>query len=256
MNKTLKICLLVLLLTTGTGYAQKLPGVQQGGVFAPADIKIDGKATEWGDKFQAYNNATEIFYTVANDNENIYLIVQAKYHDIVDKILRGGLTFTINHTIKKNDKEAIAFTYPVLRNADMSNVANLYTRRFNEEKEAKGTAVAVSDLNTLFGANSKNILLVGIKDIPDSSISVYNEEHIKAVGLFDANVNYTYELAIPLKYLNLPNNGTTAFSYHIKLNEPVAMNHALSANAPLPPPIMTTQLVATDFWGEYTLVKK
>ena len=56
--------------------AQKLPNVQQASLRAPENVKVDGKPTEWGDKLQAYNKATDVFYTIANDYNNLYLIIQ------------------------------------------------------------------------------------------------------------------------------------------------------------------------------------
>jgi len=52
--------------------AQKLPEVQTVNLRAPAGIKIDGKPTEWDSKFQAYNKSTNAFYTIANDDDNLY----------------------------------------------------------------------------------------------------------------------------------------------------------------------------------------
>ena len=55
MKKILSILFAVI---TFTATAQKLPNVQATSLRAPANIKIDGKATEWNDKFQAYNHST------------------------------------------------------------------------------------------------------------------------------------------------------------------------------------------------------
>lgn len=244
---------LFLLLFSASVYAQKLPSKQQGNLIAPAGIKIDGKATEWDNKFQAYNNATDVFYTIANNDEILYLTVQANDRNIVDKILRGGITFTVNHTINKKDKDAVSVTYPVLRDDAASNVLNTFARKSNEYREADKKSVNVDDLNQSFDARSKLINIAGIKSITDEAISVYNEESIKAVSKFDGNLSYTYELGIPLKYLNLPGNGSNKFSYHIKVNEIAVIK--VSANAQLAPPTSTASLATTDFWGEYTLAK-
>lgn len=78
--------------------AQKLPTVQKSSLRAPSNIKIDGETTEWGDKFQAYNTATDIFYTMANDDRGLYLVVQSGDPKIIQR-LTGGITLTIqkNH---------------------------------------------------------------------------------------------------------------------------------------------------------------
>ena len=94
--------------------AQKLPNIQQTSIRAPASIKIDGKATEWRDEFQAYNKATEIYYTISNDSEKLYLTVQAIDLDIINKIVCGGITLTINGTGKMKDQGGKVITFPAL----------------------------------------------------------------------------------------------------------------------------------------------
>jgi len=246
---------LFILLNSAAAYGQKLPSKQQGSILAPATIKIDGKATEWDNKFQAYNNATDVFYTLANNDEVLYLIIQARERDVVDKILRGGITLTVNHTINKNDGGAISITYPILRDDAASNVLNTFARKSNEHRGADKKSINVDALNQTFDAKSKLIQIAGIKTITDDAISIYNENGIKASAKFDDQLSYTYELAIPLKYLMLPDNGANKFSYHIKVNEPAAMSRPNNSSVP-PPPMLTTSIATTDFWGEYKLAKK
>jgi hypothetical protein len=220
-----------------------------------ANIKIDGKATEWGDKFQAYNNATDILYTLANNDDVIYLTVQAKQKDIISKILGGGISFTV----KNSTKETVSVTYPVLRDADQLNVVSFFINKLSEHQSVNASEFSVDLLNKKLDTKSKLINVAGIKTIADGSISVYNQDNIKAVAQFDGNMVYTYELALPLKYLSLPKNGK--FSYQIKINESVEPK--LSVGDQLPPPIavrggvspVPSNSFSTDFWGEYTLVK-
>jgi hypothetical protein len=253
---TLKSVLpMLLLLVSSIIDAQSLPNVQKTSLRSPGNIKVDGKAAEWGNKFQAYNKATDIFYTLSNNDETLYLTVQAKYHDVFDKILRGGLTFTINHTLSKRDPAHVSVTYPVLRGADMAAVTNLVVHKIYPLKNGETSSIIkIDDLNALMDAKSKVINICGIKAIPDDAISVYNTDGIKAVSQFDDKIIYTYELAIPLKYLELPNNGSEGFSYNIKINEP--SNAPVSHNGPPPPPMAMSTLATTDFWGEYVLAKK
>jgi hypothetical protein len=51
--------LLLAVLAFANANAQKLPNVQQVSLRAPANIKIDGKATEWSG-FKALNTATDV----------------------------------------------------------------------------------------------------------------------------------------------------------------------------------------------------
>jgi len=83
------------LLSVSFAYAQKLPSVQPNSLRAPANVKIDGIPTGWGETLQAYNKSTELHYTIANDDENLYLTVQATNPRVIQKLLMTGLTFRL-----------------------------------------------------------------------------------------------------------------------------------------------------------------
>jgi hypothetical protein len=239
--------------------AQNLPNKQEKSLRAPTDIKIDGMATEWNDKFQAYSNAVDVFYTLSNDDTNIYLTVKAKYRNIIDKILRGGITFIVNSGVNKKDKNSVSITYPVLEGTDMFVVANKFSSKCNEYEETKNGTIKVDDLNEIFQTKEKLIAVTGVETIIDPSISIYNSDGIKTVALFDNKMGYTYELALPIVYLKLPNSGKDAFSYRIKINE-VPIHRPLvitnSTPPPPPPPVPISTLATTDFWAQYILAKK
>jgi len=253
--KTVIISLLsVLAISAG---AQKLPNKQKQSLWAPADIKIDGNATEWKNQFQAYNKAVDLFYTVSNDDKYLYLTIRAKYQDIIDKILRGGITLDIKPESSKSNDDLVSITYPILEGTDMFMVTNKFASKHTAFEEAKDSLVNVNDLNVLFEAKEKLIAIKGIESITEPAISVYNETGIKTAALFDNETNFTYELAIPLKYLKLPPGSVKLFKYHVKVNEaPEISRSARNANVPPPPPVPMTTFATTDFWGDYTLATK
>lgn len=273
--KKASISLMALILFPGFfAMAQKLPNVQQGSVRAPENIKIDGKATEWGNRFQAYNNSTEIFYTVANDDNNLYLVIHATKPEIINKIILGGVTFTINSSDKKNDKKGIAITFPTFYKNKRPYI-NLKNRPQPTKDTVMNNMRADSFMHVInkeLTDKSKMIEIEGIKPIADSVISVYNQEGFKAAALFDRQINYTHELAIPIKYLGLSIDKPVIFHYNIKLNGATANNAhiQLTSNgrfmvvtrgddAPyliLASPQYMSYAYPTDFGGEYTLVKK
>src|SRR5260221_3908569 len=97
-----KIVLFGFLFTTisAIANAQKLPKVQRISVRAPKNIKIDGTSREWeNDTFRAYNASDRIYYTMSNDDHNLYLIVRATGVFEDDKVIRGGVTLTISHSL-------------------------------------------------------------------------------------------------------------------------------------------------------------
>jgi hypothetical protein len=254
-----------------TANAQKLPNVQKASIRAPADIKIDGKTTEWNGKFQAYNHATDIYYILSNDNNKLYLTVRAENQTIIQKILLGGITLVVNPADKKDDKNGATITFPVFDKKDRPNI-NLMSKPVPTKNKAINKMLLDSFMrvtNTKLTDKLKEIEITGVKALPDSMLSIYNDVGIKAAALFDNQINYTYELAVPLKYLGLL---TDKFRYHIELNG-AATNHAtirLNRNGSqyvvsggggpsyviLNTPQYAGMVFPTDFWGEYTLAKK
>ncbi|GAB3933248.1 hypothetical protein [Mucilaginibacter myungsuensis] len=254
----LKLVLLLTLVSL-SAYAQKLPNKQTASLRAPATIKIDGKTDEWKDQFQAFNSALLANYTLSNDDENLYLIIKVKPFLVVDKIIRNGVVFTINHTVDKKDTAAVVITYPMLQRADRNAIANKFNMSIGVHDATDDKSDPVQTLNTLMAKRSKNIGVKGIKEIADDSISVYNDTGVKAAAKFAKPLTYVYELAIPLKYLNLPNNGAGAFSYHIQFKAGAGLGNTtfVSTRSDLlpPPPINSVSVADTDMWGQYKLAR-
>jgi len=255
--------LLVVAMCLGlTARAQKLPNVQQGGMLASANVKVDGKADEWNNAFQAYNKSTSIFYSLVNNNDNLYLVIQAKDKTAIGKILGGGLTLSISNKAGA----LISITTPATTAPIRSNIA-----------KATGSPDPISDslltqLNIGLQNSFKEIKLSGIAAIPDSAISVYNDYGIKVSGRVNTDKAYSCELAIPLKYLNTLINGGS-FNYNITLNgirfgasgmriDGQAVDQASPAvaaimmNIKLDGSPMMELASSTDFSGSYTLIKK
>jgi len=250
-NKT-ALTVLLFSIVSSISYAQKLLNVQQISVRAPATLKIDGKAGEWDGQLQAYNKATDIFYTMANDNENLYLIVQAEKPRIIQKILTVGLTYPL---VGRN------YLLSILNNAG-DKIA--YKPRGMRDEVLTRTDSTVAIANKTYNANSTTIKVKGVNDLADTLISVYNEQHIKVAAAFDNKGVFTYELAVPLKFLGLSIADLQKFNYNIKLNsqriEQRGLGYTVTFDYSHGDPVSTDLDqdldTTTDFWGEYTLAKK
>jgi beta-lactamase regulating signal transducer with metallopeptidase domain len=181
---------------------------------APADINIDGKPSEWNNQFQVFNENTEIFYTISNDNDNLYLKVKATNIDIINKIICGGVTLTINDSGAMNDQEGKAITFPTLDKDFFSgNEPPIYLDR-PWNMQADSFIVA---LNRQLTSRLKNMRVTGVAAIPNHLLPIDNSRGIKAKALVDNEMNFTYELAMPLKYLGLSVNQKRSFFYNIRL---------------------------------------
>jgi len=279
LNLSTRVALCLISAIT-TASAQKLPNVQQVSVRAPTNIKIDGKLDDWGGKLQAYNRATEAYYTIANDDDNLYLVIHIDKTYIINKAISGSITLTINNSGKKNDENCPAISFPLL------NIKSGSIIRSNLKKETQAVDSVVMASNNELANNAKEIKLSGINGITDTLtgthtknfeyfhsyplfylpggyyINAHNNHGIKAATAFESKWGFTYELQVPLKYLNISRG--KKFSYNIRLNGPMAKNGKLAAGYVMvrihKDGVTTTQdqdmLYPTDVWGEYTLANK
>lgn len=266
---------LLLLATSLLVTAQNLPNVQKESLRAPANIKVDGRATEWGNRFQAYNKTTQIFYTIANDDNNLYLTVQATEPVIIQKIITHGMVFSVNNSNK--DIKPLSVTFPILTNADYGRIiTNLNTdpaRNLTDSSAIrKRNDSLVYAMNNQLTSKLKEIGVENIPGITDTRISVYNETGIKAITFFENKKTLTCEFAIPVKLLAQ----TEKLNYTIKLNGSISdreNNVTTEVNGGYirrsSPGSMTVEIKATphalallaigdptEFSGEYTLAKK
>lgn len=112
---------------------------------------------------------------------------------------------------------------------------------------------------------------IGVKGIKGlDTLSIYNEDNIKAVASFNNRRVYTFELSISLKHLGMLQNSSDVFSYHITLNgfkkmtaslvvRPTDTPEMIAEGQRLMAPVIAANLrltSPTDFWGKYTLVQK
>lgn len=264
-----------------TAAAQKLPNVQPTGVRAPENIKIDGKTTEWDNQFKAYNHATDVFYTLSNDDTHLYLTIQATESSIISKIMGGGITFTVQKSGKKNDKDGVSITYPIFDKKDRPS-AGMKMRMTMENGVSKTETSSDPVTDSAIIARNKQLdeksKVIGVTGIPglDTLISVYNEDGIKTGERFNKTGAYTYELSVDLKLLGISVADASKFAYHIRLNgissfgtPTIKIQGGDGSQASAAATAAATEQVMaklnammgpaatpTDFWGEYTLVKK
>lgn len=256
--------------TPNTTFAQNLPKVQEESIQAPSNIKIDGKTTEWGDSFQAYNTNNRIYYTISNDDNNLYLTLLTSDGYANEKV-KFGISFTASLSAAKNNETNAVVTFPIPIPSEKSNPLGANIRMaWRLKNDTTNLALAKIDslrssLNAMMNDAFKEINVNGIKEIQEPTISIYNLEGIKVAAQFNEEMQYTYELAIPLKYLSNYINDGHKFTYNIKLN-------GLYGQKPygnqLPPPVLIGNPMEvmdidnryvnypTDFSGEYTLLKE
>lgn len=196
--------------------AQKINTVEQGAVPAPDKVKVDGKIDEWGD-LQAYNKTTKIYYTLANDNKNLYLVVKSTDLQNSAKIMGGGVSLTINTSDKKKEENAYSVRFPILERSKMRGIRRPRGSNANTVMDSVSIAEAAAARKQAIAA-IKEISVLGFKDITDTLISIYNEYGIKAAAAYDDAGDLQFEISIPLSLLNLSTDKPKEFAYNLKVN--------------------------------------
>lgn len=269
------VCILLLTVCSARTNAQKLPSVQNTGFLAPGIIKIDGKADDWGNQFQANNKHNHIEYTIANNQTYLYLVLQTADKATINKIAACGLSLIITGA-KKDVSNALTITFP--QHPPGGGPLLGYTKPDADNKQERQLFFdsLMNLANQRIETTFKFIGITGTSLLPDSSISKYNLDGIKAAARLDNKLVFTYELAIPLKYLK-DHLLADKFSYDIKFNG-VETDHKLEYIRREGNPrgdIIVFQsggqfyqlgktndadimfyAYSTDFWGEYNLVAK
>jgi hypothetical protein len=268
--------------------AQKLPAIQQKSLRAPADIKIDGKAIDWGNKFEARNPTTELLYTIANDDKKVYLVVQTDVNDVYNRISNGGIKLVIQKNGRKNEDGAAIVKFPFQEKpGELTFNSSVYLFTVSSDavdirKTAVQKPVSAEQADSIMKANNAK-LAAGTKWIytnniagVDTLLSVYNDKGVGAAVAFDNKKVYTLEMAIDLKLLGLTSEKGEKFSYHLVVNgtpNKFGLGNQITVRATsnvLGSTQVTDQIrnanesintamapryATTDFWGEYTLAK-
>ncbi len=243
MKKILTITAMLALICAAT-HAQdkKLKDVQEVSLWAPAGVKADGKLVEWNNSFQAFNKTTKLYYTISNDEKNIYLAIKSTDPMNNNKILAGGITIAVNTEGKKKVENTYNITYPVV--APLISVqrqgnpgggqGGRITMNIGGGPGGPGGAGGMRAMmggtpgepvdSAMLAARKKALLaykeikVSGFKDIADSLISLYNEHGIKTMANYDTEGNFLYEVAIPLKLMGLAVGSTNELAYNVKVN--------------------------------------
>lgn len=164
---------------------------------------IDGQLNDWKDSLELYNNTARLYYSLSNDNENIYLAIKNNSRENLMTILATGISFSAN--IESNKKNPPKITFPVVDRTPGKK------RNTTEQPEPE-------EMQKEILSRIKEVRVSGFKEIIDGGISLYNTYGIKAATGFDSKNNLVQEIAIPLSLLGLQTGNNEPVSYSIRIN--------------------------------------
>ena len=174
-------------------------------------FKADGISNEWNEPLNQYNDATKLAFAIANDDKNLYIIIESLDPQTTFSVLRGGITLNINTEGKK--KDGVKLTFPLMERPAMPK----------ERDEHSGHAVLSPDGNAEMhdpATMNKGIRISGFKNIPDGELAAINQDGIETGMSIHPNRDLIYELSIPLTQLDVGLDTKKPLVYNIKINEP------------------------------------
>ncbi|MFI5159055.1 MAG: hypothetical protein ACHQF4_09325, partial [Sphingobacteriales bacterium] len=214
----------------------------------------------------------QLWYTIANDDNNVYLDIKSTDFDNNNKILAGGISFTLNAEGKKRTKNAFIITFPIIKSSG-ARISRGGRRGGFGEDETPDTAAIVTQQNQSL-ATSKEISAIGFAGITDTLVSIYNEYGIKVAANIDGKGVLVYELSIPIKLLKITADDKNELAYNIKLNGLPLSGGGFGGSGGHHggggggfgggsggfgdgrSTDVSDMMSPTDFWGKYTLVTK
>jgi hypothetical protein len=181
----------------------------------PGKINIDGNLSDWGDSLRYYNPEKKLNYTLANDQQNLYLAIRFNDRMEQERIMRAGLTWSVNPKGKKKDAYSLTFPaaeqnnsqMPALPKPDESGTVPEQRERMNRDEMRKARLTQL-----------RNMKVTGFKDIDYDIITTTNSYGFKAALNFDEDGNLTYEAVIPLKFFEADDIAKNEWAFNIKVN--------------------------------------
>jgi len=166
-------------------------------------IIIDGLDSEWAKPLPGFSKTENFGYEIANDAQNLYILISTK--DVLEqqKMIQGGMTVWINTKSDKSQGGAVGIGYPLdSRNDPDRNLMN------EAQPNRAPKSVTLQDKKDYalygFGAASE----VGNFDYADDS----NPQGIKMRMDFNNTGELIYEASIPLTTLYPGHNPNSSYA--------------------------------------------
>lgn len=176
----------------------------------PAGITVDGDIKEWGDSLRYTNAEKAINYSLANTKDTLYMAIRVIDRTQQARILRAGLTFSIDPKGKK--KEAFSITFPL--SVDGSTPLSGVMKDDNGDITQQDRDELMRErITTLRG-----IKVVGFKDIEGDMITTSNTYGIRTAINYDDKDYLVCEAAIPLSFFHVDDPTKSEWAFQFKIN--------------------------------------
>src|SRR3569623_386700 len=190
--------------------AQNKP-VQNILLLPPANITIDGDLGDWGDSLRNYNEDKKLYYTLANDKDNLYMAIRINDRSEQMSVLAAGLTLSIDTRGKK--KDTFSITFPI--GGDPHMIADQENQPLSSSDQDQGVH---DDKMKAHLTKLRQIKVTGFKDVESDLITTSNTYGFRTAIDFDKDGNLVYEAAIPLKLFHDDEQAKNEWAFNFKIN--------------------------------------
>jgi hypothetical protein len=167
-------------------------------------LTIDGSDKDWPAPLRYSVKEENVRYDIANDGQNLYVLVATKNQQEQQKMIQGGMSVWVNTKADKSNGDAVGIGYPLDAHSDPDQnlMAQAQPQRYQNNKP-----VALEDkkLYALYGFNK------------DSTIQDYTYGDSNSVGVvmrmdYNNSGELIYEASIPLKALYPQYNTSSSYA--------------------------------------------
>ena len=167
-------------------------------------LTIDGSDKDWPPSLRYSVKEENVRYDIANDGQNLYVLVATKSQQEQQKMIQGGMSVWVNTKADKSNGDAVGIGYPLDAHSDPDHnlMAEAQPQRYQNNKP-----VTLEDkkLYALYGFNK------------DSTIQDYTYGDSNSVGVvmrmdYNNSGELIYEASIPLKALYPQYNTSSSYA--------------------------------------------
>lgn len=220
-----KLFILLFISLTGLSYAKVYAQDPDEDVnlWMSQPVIVDGNSSEWHEPLNNYNTPTKLAFALANDQQNLYLIIESLDEMTTGKLLRAGLTLNINTAGKKKDGIKIKFL-----GMQQPSPPHFQKDSLNHNLSEMNDSLEHHHPDRDHGDRDPGVHVIqvsGFEKIPDGILAIPNNAGIQVAANFNKQRDYICELAIPLSLLDLKDKKLKGIAYNIKINAPSKPEH-------------------------------
>lgn len=194
---------LLLTIAAGCSSSKNSQGSEIPTSSAPAQqLTIDGSDKDWTKPLPGYSKSEGISYEVANDAENLYVLISAKDPLEQQKIIQGGMTVWVNTKADKSQAGAVGIGYPLDSRNDPDR--NLMNEAQPDRRPKAGTLEDKKDY-ALYGFGSGS-------EVGNYTYGDDNPQGVKMAMDYNSTGELVYEAAIPLATLYPGHNANASYA--------------------------------------------